>query len=1156
MNNNRKTLLYLSISVITFVVMLTHYSLTRITVSNTSIDKIEKTLRFKEKLAFDFLEKIKLKDLPADFLHHSEDIAKLNKCKIEILFSKSDSLIFWTAPIPISMDSLSLQHEESKFLERNGKLYESIKKAISSEISCWVIIEVIANHTPNNMLIHENSSGFVKKLYDFTGKSSVLIDTSEIINQKSGAWLRFFLFIISCISGLMAIQLLAARFWVKLPEWMVSTFILSWVFGLRFAYTFFHISRFFDDLDIFKNTLNSAYLGASIGDFLLNVLVFLWIVIYWFNTFKATSYEHLSTKIRWLLGISIYFAISLGIIMISGIIKSTILESNIYFDFENVFNLDWSSFVLIFGLMIVFITLFLYSQRLMFTINLLKLTSLQRIMAIPVSILLCFGFLYFVPIVGINLKFFLFILMYLLLLDFYSDASTTDFTWLMIWLIIFSSFSAALLFSYNQQKEELQLKQYAKLLANPHDKVLENKIKQISESTQSYLESNSSIVSSPYFSKFYKITDNLDSNEVLLWYKLKDIPLKWGLSIHNGNVVYRYEIQGKQTFLITKNYTESNLHSGISEIESLSYKGLSNLNRYGYALYYKQTLVFQNANFQSNQFDNIISSYKNIINQKFKALGSKNEDPSGREVEINKIGGGLIKLLSLFSYLFVLLAITFLFLIAMNTFFKFIPGIYFFEKQSDISLRTKVQIAIIAMIVLSFVAIGIITVTYFNYSNKRNLSNNLIRKVANMSQGLAQNEKQNTDNTNLEKISTELESEILIYNTNGILQKAFPQGIEKVNPTLHFLSMHPIILTNFNENSYQNSNFQSEDKSYLVHAYTGKASKILGYVSLPLSKTDLTTNSQIADFIGALINTYVFLLLLASALALAIGRSITKPLFALGDKLNRLKLGKQNEPLSWTKNDEIGFLVREYNQMIVKLEQSAQLLAKSEREDAWKEMARQVAHEIKNPLTPMKLNVQYLLHSYKSEPETIETRIKSICQVLIQQIDNLSAIAETFGEFAQEPKPTIEIIPINEMTDTIFQLFEKTGNEYLSFEKDICTEKLYVSADKSHLIRVVNNLIKNAIQSIHKETPGKILIKLYRNKEDVVLEVVDNGCGIEDSQKTKIFIPNFTTKSSGSGLGLSICKKLVESMGGDIYFESYLNKGTSFFVRLPIEANE
>lgn len=1156
MNNNRKTILYLSICVGAFVIMLAHYSLTRFTVSNSAIHKIEKSLRYKESLAFDFLADVKQVNIPNDFIKYTSDIATLSKYNIEILFTKNDSLIFWTAPIPIGIDSLQIQKKEARFLERNGKVYESIKKIVSDEISCWVVIEAFEKNKAESNTKLGQSSKNMEKLQDFKGDSYIMIDSSQLSPQKSGAWLRFFLFIISCISGLMAIQLLVARFWTSLPEWMVSTFILSLVFGLRFAYSFFHISSIFDDLDIFKNTLNSAYLGESIGDFLLNVLVFLWIVIYWFNTFKATSYEHLSTKVRWLLGISIYFAISLGIIMISGIIKSTILESNIYFDFENVFNLDWSSFVLIFGLMIVFITLFLYSQRLMFTINLLKLTNWQRVMAIPVSIMLCFGFLYFVPIIGTNLKFFLFILMYLLLLDFYSDASTTDFTWLMIWLIIFSSFSAALLFSYNQQKEELQLKQYAKVLANPHDKLLEYKIKQISVSTKSSTESFSSIVSNPYISKFYEIADNLDSNEVLLWYQLKEIPLKWGLSIHNGNVVYRYEIKGKQTFLITKNYTESSLHSGISEIESLSYKGLSNLHRYGYALYYRQTLVFQNANFQSNQFDNIISSYKNIINQKFKALGSRNEDPSGREVEINKIGGGLIKLLSLFSYLFVLLAITFLFLIAMNTVFKFIPGIYFFEKQSDISLRTKVQIAIIAMIVLSFVAIGIITVTYFNYSNKRNLSNNLIRKVANMSQELAQNVKQNTDNTNLEKISTELESEILIYNANGILQKAFPKGIEKVNPSLHFLSMHPIIPANFNKNSFQNSNFQSEDKSYLVHAYTGKASKILGYVSLPLSKTDLTTNSQIADFIGALINTYVFLLLLASALALAIGRSITKPLFALGDKLNRLKLGKQNEPLSWTKNDEIGFLVREYNQMIVKLEQSAQLLAKSEREDAWKEMARQVAHEIKNPLTPMKLNVQYLLHSYKSEPETIESRIKSICQVLIQQIDNLSAIAETFGEFAQDPKPTIEIIAINEIIETIYQLFEKTGNEYLSFEKAICQEKLYVNADKSHLIRVVNNLIKNAIQSIHKETPGKIFIKLYRNKEDVVLEVADNGCGIEDTQKTKIFIPNFTTKSSGSGLGLSICKKLVESMDGDIYFESILNKGTSFFVRLPITSNE
>lgn len=1156
MINNKKIALFLFIAISAFLALLTDYHFAGSKTHFLDQDEVQNRLKSNENIAINFINSLSGQKQEFILPSKTKEIKLLATNNVDILLYENDSLVFWTNPVKVVLDSLDNFKSKAKFVYQNNNIYEVIRNNISQNNKAIIVIQVLPEMDPNIVISDSKISKSDIKLVSLD-KSSVLYVKSKIqVNNIWHDYLRLLLFLICCIFLLSSIKIVSTRLIGIIPEWAVSAFILFGVFGLRLVYSLADLSSYFNGLSIFSKTLNSAYLGSSIGDFLLNAVIFLWVVIYWFNTFKAVSYDHLNTRIRWVLGISIYFAIVLGIIMITGIIKSTILESNIYFDFENIFNLNTNSFILILGLMIVFITLFLFSQRLMFTIDLLKLNNVQRITSILISLALMYLFLITVPIVGINVKFFLFILMYLLLLDFYSDSTTTDFTWLMIWLIIFSSFSAALLFTYNQGKEQIQLKQYSKLLSNPRDKVLEENCKKFLDETNRTTKSieNFRLSSNTYISKFYNPKDTFAGKKVSIWYPTEIENLTWGIMRENGNTVYRFwpSKTSKPIYLETKDYIEFSLHSGIQPKDGNTYKGMINLDKYGFALFYKNRLIFQNANFQNNEIDKSNAKYKNLINQKFMVIGNRNLDPTGREVEINKIGGGFIKLLSLFSYLFVLLAMTFLTFIALNTFFKFIPGIYIFENQSDITLRNRIQIAIISMIVVSFFAIGIITITYFNFSNKKALSESLIRKITNISNKLSQ-DLSVSKSVDLKNYSADLESEIIVYDKAGLITNSFPANIETIDPSLKYLVKHPILFNYSNGLQNEESFFQNFDHSYLIHTIRGQNSMISGYIALPYSKTDITTNPQIADFIGALINTYVFLLLIASALALAVGRSITKPLFALGDKLNRLKLGKQNEPITWSKNDEIGFLVKEYNQMIIKLEQSANLLAKSEREEAWREMARQVAHEIKNPLTPMKLNIQYLLHSYNADIETRDQRIKNICGVLIQQIENLSAIAGTFGEFAHEPKPNNEELHLNSIITGIFELFEKTGNDKLSFTKKITDEDIFVYADKSHLIRIINNLLKNAIQAIPNDHSGKIFVSLYKDIDKAIIQIKDNGHGIDDSKKEKIFIPNFTTKSSGSGLGLPICKKLIESMDGEIFFETEVNKGTSFFVKLPIK---
>ena len=279
-------------------------------------------------------------------------------------------------------------------------------------------------------------------------------------------------------------------------------------------------------------------------------------------------------------------------------------------------------------------------------------------------------------------------------------------------------------------------------------------------------------------------------------------------------------------------------------------------------------------------------------------------------------------------------------------------------------------------------------------------------------------------------------------------------------------------------------------------------------------------------------------------------KDISKPISSIVDRLKEFKLGGRNAKLVWDRQDELGILIDEYNIMVEKIEDSAEILAQSEREEAWREMAKQVAHEIKNPLTPMKLSIQYLQHAHRSNPDNIEPLMKRVCNTLVEQIDNLSQIASEFSNFAKMPKAENQKIELNHLVRSVYDLFKEHRDKKISLK--IPTEAFYVYADKNHLIRVLNNLVKNAIQAIPDERVGVIDISLIERDNKAVVIVKDNGTGIDDKMKEKVFVPNFTTKNSGTGLGLAISKSIIDSVSGSIYFETEVGIGTSFYVVLPI----
>jgi nitrogen fixation/metabolism regulation signal transduction histidine kinase len=308
--------------------------------------------------------------------------------------------------------------------------------------------------------------------------------------------------------------------------------------------------------------------------------------------------------------------------------------------------------------------------------------------------------------------------------------------------------------------------------------------------------------------------------------------------------------------------------------------------------------------------------------------------------------------------------------------------------------------------------------------------------------------------------------------------------------------------------------------------------------------------NQISGFLLAIINIMVFMLAISTILSITVSNRLIQPLKYIQESLRTVQIGATSKPIEYMRSDEIGELVKEYNKKVAELQKNAEALAKSERESAWREMAKQVAHEIKNPLTPMKLSIQHLSRSVKLADEESELKLQRVTKSLIEQIDALTKIANEFSNFAKMPKAKEIELDLSEVLKNTVSVFAEYDEHTLDLSI-VPVETPIIWADKDLLLRVFNNLIKNAIQSIAPGVDGKIDINLTETKTNYLVSIKDNGLGIQESERDRIFVPYFTTKSKGTGLGLAMSKQIMEGMNGEIWFNSEVGVGTTFFLSFP-----
>jgi two-component system nitrogen regulation sensor histidine kinase NtrY len=322
------------------------------------------------------------------------------------------------------------------------------------------------------------------------------------------------------------------------------------------------------------------------------------------------------------------------------------------------------------------------------------------------------------------------------------------------------------------------------------------------------------------------------------------------------------------------------------------------------------------------------------------------------------------------------------------------------------------------------------------------------------------------------------------------------------------------------------------------------------YLNIPYLNSQAELNQEISNFLVTLINLNAFIFVFAGAIALLLTNRITRSFSLIGSKMKEINLGKAMEEIEWNSNDEIGALVNEYNKMVKKLEESAQALAKSEREGAWREMARQVAHEIKNPLTPMKLSIQYLQRSIEEKNPDIQMLSQKVAATLVEQIDQLAKIASDFSQFANIGHGKVEKFNVSDVLASLINLYSANEKLLINWKKPnrACT----IEADRTQINRLFTNLFQNAIEASTENEQIEIDIEQKIEGNKLSISVTDHGGGIPEEKRDRIFTPNFTTKSSGTGLGLAICKGIVEKANGKIWFETEEGKGTTFYILLPL----
>lgn len=1142
-------------------------------------------------------------------------------------------ITFWNTQVVLPTEEILNASGNTGFITLANGHYVWQKKNTPRSITVALIPVKWDYFVTNTYLENTFTAGKeIERKYDISGEPTKAVvksingDNLFYLGERSGSvvpknnmvavWFR----ILAAIFVLLFIHLLATNIATRYSLTKALLFLIPLVFILRLLSYYFPVPLNFRQFELFDPSIyGSDLVLRSLGDLLINTVLFTWIVLFVHNQLheKKISLSRYKPMVKWI-SVFIVCIVLLAATFTSGkIIRSMVADSNISFDVINFFTLNIYSVTGFIVLCCMAIGYFMLSQILVYLVQPLFPKNFWGFyLAIAIGGLIYLSFQLSIANAGFELSILIWLIIFLLLLN--RDNLTLSVqkissSRLIFWLFFFSLTITGVIVLENNKKELRSRLHYAETLstkADPASETLLNTL--LTDFRTDYLAAN--------FYRFYNDSTNQFFKDSLVngsfsgytnkyetkifTFDYKETPLfnREDAGFNELNTVLK--TQAKPTNIPELYYYDESYDrfSYISRKTVTNFDGdtlgyvfiLANPKKYktdalnlelfsrGKNIAIENSAEYAFAVYNNLQLVNSHNDYafatkvtpRQIPKEDFKIIKKSGYDEfwyrAGPQklVIIAKENNFFIESMTLFSYLFcaflLVAGIFWLLNVSIRARFSREKIRYYWQ----LSIRNQIHGTVIFVSVISFLVIGVATILFFinryEESNREKLSRvihvmeNEVR-VSLSEMSLSDNVIKVDDDAfrgNLEKVIDRISEihavDVNLYDLDGNLQVSslplpYTKGVisKKMDPIAYYHLNQKKEVQFFQEEKMGKLNFVS---NYVpVIDATGRE---YAYLNIPYFTSQSKLQEEIANFLVTIINLNAFIFLIAGIIALFITNRITRSFSFISEKMKAVNLGQLNEAIDWRRDDEIGELVKEYNKMVAKLDESAVALAKSEREGAWREMARQVAHEIKNPLTPMKLSLQYLQKSIANKSANVEELTANVAKTLVEQIEHLNHIAGEFSQFANIGNPKNEVVELNEVIKLVTQLH--SIDDRIRIDWNPGPQKVMVNADRTHLNRLFTNLVLNAMQAIPAERNVQINIDEKINGSSVLIQVKDNGNGIDAELQSKIFTPNFTTKTSGTGLGLAMSKGIVEQAKGKIWFETEAGVGTTFFVELPL----
>lgn len=654
-----------------------------------------------------------------------------------------------------------------------------------------------------------------------------------------------------------------------------------------------------------------------------------------------------------------------------------------------------------------------------------------------------------------------------------------------------------------------------------------------------------------------------------------------GVGVYEYFCILRLPLQNNENATLILDFTNKNSNEIFNLLTGqTSLAGnFQNTENNSYAIYRNGKLTSQKGNYiysskdidlpqETNEFINYFSNdgYYHVVyrpNHQECIVVSKQEQPYWQFLAISSATFLLLYMLSFTMKIFMHIPTEYY-----SKEFKFKNiNIQIKDLFNTIRYSTRIQTLVISSVVIVILISGLITFFSVRVQTKETREENRLKHIAEITSKLEL--KTLTDNSNdqieylkqtMQNLTNITVTDFNLYDNNGKLFYTTQPKIYEHNLLSTYINPNALIDLNIFKKIETHKIEKVLNFSYeSVYAVIKNSNyNTIAYLNIPYYNSKEIDDESQNILLNTIFNIYTIIIIVFAFLSIYIANKITAPLQLIRKKLTSTNLDeKLNEPLYWEKNDEIGLLIKDYNYMLIKLEENARKLRNAERESAWREMAKQVAHEIKNPLTPMKLGIQQLSRSFRENDPKLNERFEKVTNSFIEQINALAHIANEFSAFAKLPDTNLVPLDIIEEILQSIEVFKHSKDTSIEFYNNTSTITSIVLADRDHTLRVFNNLIKNAIEA--NSSKKKHIIKINVNSIEqnwIKISIQDNGDGIPTELRGNIFKPNFTTKSSGTGLGLAFVKQTIDNMGGRIYFETKQFIGTTFFIELPLHQSQ